>query len=138
MNKKVFLFYFLIAFLLKASSQCPTAIIAVEDTVCAQQNLILQNLSAGGTENLWDFCAMDLSKSYVSENSISTGGGSPRGAAFVQSGSDWYGFVTVRNNKNLLRLSFGSSLSNTPSVVNLGNPGGLFELVDQIELYREG
>ncbi|MEQ8777322.1 MAG: PKD domain-containing protein [Marinoscillum sp.] len=122
-----------------AEALCPTAAINVSDTVCLQQNLELLNSSVnGGAGYQWDFCGLRLSDSYTVESSMSTGGGSPRGASFGKSGDSWYGFVTVRDNKNLLRLSFGSSLSNTPSVVNLGNPGGLFELVDQIELYREG
>jgi uncharacterized protein (TIGR02145 family) len=47
----------------------------------------------------------------------------PSGICLVQENSLWYAMVMAGNN-TLARLTFGNSLMNTPSGVNLGNPGG--------------
>lgn len=43
----------------------------------------------------------------------------------IYSGTNWYGFVTNGYTNSISRLSFGSSLANTPTGTNLGNIGGL-------------
>jgi gliding motility-associated-like protein len=49
----------------------------------------------------------------------------PVGSGYFNYNGNWYGFVASRNSNSLLRLDFGTSLSNTPTPVNIGNPGGL-------------
>ena len=61
---------------------------------------------------------------------------SPSAIELVQQGSNWYGFVTNFGNNSLIRLEFGTSLTNTPQAQSLGNIGGLLEQpvsVDYIE-----
>ncbi|WMN12180.1 PKD domain-containing protein [Marivirga salinae] len=42
---------------------------------------------------------------------------------FIQEGDDWYALVTNYDNYDIIKLSFGSSLSNTPTAINLTNFG---------------
>ena len=61
------------------------------------------------------------------------------GIQIVQDGDQWYGFVTggIGNASSLIRLTFGTSLDNTPAVTNLGNIGELNYPID-LFMNREG
>lgn len=50
----------------------------------------------------------------------------PVGSGYFNYNGKWYGFIANRNSNSLTRLDFGTSLSNNPVAVNIGNPGGLF------------
>ncbi len=49
----------------------------------------------------------------------------PSGFLPTKQGGNWYLFVTNQGGNTLSRLDFGNSLLNTPTGVNLGNPGGI-------------
>ncbi|HLZ89804.1 MAG TPA: gliding motility-associated C-terminal domain-containing protein, partial [Puia sp.] len=49
----------------------------------------------------------------------------PVGSGYFNYNGKWYGFIANRNSNSLTRLDFGTSLANTPTAVNIGNPGGL-------------
>lgn len=49
----------------------------------------------------------------------------PVGSGYFNYNGKWYGFIANRNSNSLTRLDFGNSLVNTPTAVNIGNPGGL-------------
>lgn len=54
----------------------------------------------------------------------------PTGIYAINDNNDWKVFVLNRsetNNFSITRLDFGNSLLNTPTAVNLGNPGGLLK-----------
>lgn len=60
----------------------------------------------------------------------------PKGFELVNTGGNWYGFLTGGTNavnSDIIRLDFGSSLSNIPTVVDLGNLGG--NLLNPQDLY---
>lgn len=60
----------------------------------------------------------------------------PKGFELVNTGGNWYGFLTGGTtgvNSDLIRLDFGNSLSNVPVVVDLGNLGG--NLLNPQDLY---
>jgi hypothetical protein len=59
-----------------------------------------------------------------------------KGFELVNTGGNWFGFITggvTGLNSQLVRLDFGASLSNVPTVTNLGNMGGL--LINPQDLY---
>lgn len=59
-----------------------------------------------------------------------------KGFELVNTGGNWFGFITggvTGLNSQLVRLDFGTSLSNVPTVTNLGNMGGL--LINPQDLY---
>ena len=47
------------------------------------------------------------------------------GIQIMYEGTNWYGFILQLNNPDLIRLDFGNSLANIPTVVNLGNIGNM-------------
>ncbi|MEI8048077.1 MAG: SBBP repeat-containing protein, partial [Bacteroidota bacterium] len=51
---------------------------------------------------------------------------------------NWYGLIAGGQTNNLFRLNFGTSLSNTPTAVNLGNIGGLMSYSHTIYTFYEG
>ncbi|WP_422361698.1 PKD domain-containing protein [Reichenbachiella sp.] len=107
-------------------------------SVCQQQNIELTNNSTNGTSFDWDFCEGDLLESPSASNVLTlSAANSPRYLDVVLENSVWYGFVTSRNNHSLLRLTFGTSLDNTPSVENLGNVGGLLNSPEPIKVLED-
>ncbi|MBL7766595.1 MAG: gliding motility-associated C-terminal domain-containing protein [Chitinophagaceae bacterium] len=73
----------------------------------------------------------NLSNAPVATNLGSFAGGIPvncKGFELVNTGGNWYGFIAggaTAANSDLIRLDFGNSLSNTPTLVDIGNLGGL-------------
>lgn len=51
---------------------------------------------------------------------------------------NWYGLILNGQNNYLVRLSFGTSLSNTPTAVNLGNINNLMNYPHAIYTFNEG
>lgn len=49
----------------------------------------------------------------------------PQRIRIFNSGGNYYGFIPNRNNNTITRLSFGASIANIPTGLNLGNIGGL-------------
>ena len=47
----------------------------------------------------------------------------PVGLGIIKSGNNWHLFAANGGNSTLTRLDFGTSLLNTPTAVNIGNPG---------------
>lgn len=64
-----------------------------------------------------------------------------KGFELVNAGGNWFGFITggaTAANSQLVRLDFGNSLSNIPTVVNLGNLGGLLLNPQDLFIFSEG
>lgn len=55
----------------------------------------------------------------------------------LNEGGNWIGYLACTWGNNLVRLSFGSSLLNTPVLTNLGNYGGLLNMPRGFSLARE-
>lgn len=97
------------------------------DTVCINQLISLTSNVTGSTY-YWGFCSGFLSNTPVGQN---LGNGfhlnDPSGIDIARDvDSNYYGFVINRGTSELLRLSFGRSLSNTnPTVTNYGNFNGV-------------
>lgn len=51
---------------------------------------------------------------------------------------NWYGLIVNGQNNYIVKLSFGTNLANTPTAVNLGNLGGLFNYPHSIYTFNEG
>jgi PKD repeat protein len=111
----------------------------VSTTVCLEENILLTNTSINATNYNWDFCfdalshintAIDLGPYNDATN--------PEGITIEYDGGDWYGFLLGRDNNKLIRLEFGSDLSNvTPVVTDLDNLSGLIAGPVEIRLVKE-
>jgi gliding motility-associated-like protein len=60
----------------------------------------------------------------------------PTGVYAIKDNGNWYGFVTNAFNSTVTRLNFGNSLLNTPTGVNIGNPGNIFSTCWDIFLMK--
>lgn len=104
------------------------------DTICTEGSTTLQNSSTGAASFYWDFCADEDPTAPIADATFPTPA-SPRlfDMKFVQDDDgDWYGFLGYRN--GLFRMDFGASLDNTPTVTDLGNPGGIVNNAHGVEL----
>ncbi|MDN5215972.1 PKD domain-containing protein [Fulvivirgaceae bacterium BMA12] len=118
--------------------QCPNLSIDLPDTVCLGENLTIVNSSTANAY-AWDFCVGDLSLDPVGSDlsSVANVSGS-RGITQVYDGSNWFVFITSKNNNRLIRLDLGNSLSNNPAApVNLGNLG-ILNNPEPIKFIQEG
>jgi gliding motility-associated-like protein len=61
----------------------------------------------------------------------------PEGIFLIKNGNSFHLFVTNRNSNGLSRLDFGASLANTPTGVNLGNPGNNLSQPRDITVIRD-
>lgn len=59
----------------------------------------------------------------------------PAGFTFVKYQQNWYAFIANRVTNSLTRLSFGTSLLNTPAGINIGNPGGMLAYPRDVSLF---
>lgn len=108
----------------------PVANFSAPDTVCFGTPVNITNQSVGASSYFWNFCVGDLNTPPQGVN-FGNIGGAFRGIVYMDyvfdnATNSWYGFITDNHVQNLYRLDFGNSLLNTPTLVNLGNPSGVF------------
>jgi gliding motility-associated-like protein len=119
----------------------PSAITMGKDS----QNYFVFAVNTNGTRDLirYEF-GTNLSNAPLAVNLGNFGGAIPtaaKGFELVQSNGNWYGFITGGTTpvtSDLLRLDFGNSLSNTPTVVDLGNIAGLLINPQDLFVFNEG
>jgi len=97
------------------------------DTVCVNSTVPLVNTSNNASSYFWSFCSGNLSSTPVATNIGNPGGilSQPVFMDLVKENGNYYGFVVNHNPGGIVRLDFGSSFLNTPTAVNLGNPGNV-------------
>ncbi|MBL7740053.1 MAG: gliding motility-associated C-terminal domain-containing protein [Chitinophagaceae bacterium] len=61
----------------------------------------------------------------------------PVGVFLVKDGNNYHVFITNRNSNSISRLDFGTSIANTPTGLNLGNPGSNFNWPRDITVIRD-
>lgn len=95
------------------------------DTVCINEPVNIVNTSTGGTAFYWNFCAGSLYQSPEVTNFGNPGSAFniPVFAETAKEGNDYYTFV-INNGRSLVRMAFGNSLLNTPTIQNLGDFSG--------------
>jgi PKD repeat protein len=109
----------------------------ITSSACLQQNLQIQNQSTNALTYEWDFCLEDIKRIKSSSNLVSI----PNlnfGANFklVNDSGNWFGFALSENNNRIMRLDFGNSLLNTPSLTDLGNPGNALIFPEGIDFVK--
>ena len=126
-------------FVTASLAQLPQADFSLPTSVCADENIVLQNNSSTANTYSWDFCVGDLTQEPTA-SSINNSDQAIDGAnniTVVKSGSNFYGFVASRNDGKLIRIDFGNSLDNSPEIVNLGNVGNSFTEPIAVEIVEE-
>ncbi len=101
------------------------SLFSAPDTVCVRQPIQLSD-SVNAASYYWGFCSAYLVQNAVGENYgvDSTNFKLPGDIIIAKQGAYYYGFVTNTATGTLLRLDFGTSLNDTPKVVQIGDING--------------
>ncbi len=92
------------------------------DTVCVNQKVTLSSNVFNGKSYYWGFCSGYLFNAPTGTNMGDNFNFSiPTGIEIARDSFGFYGFVINSNTNELLRLNFGATMSNTPTITNLGN-----------------
>jgi gliding motility-associated-like protein len=104
----------------------------VPDTVCVGQPFQITNTSEGAQTFNWRFCALDLG-AIPSVTSLGTFGilDAPVFSQLIFEQGAYFVFLTNHHTTELIRLDFGESINNTPTITSLGNFPGIIPI--QIE-----
>lgn len=114
------------------------------DTVCVNQPVKLTSNVKNQSSYYWGFCSGSLNEIPTWVPPVGTNLGNtfdfhiPTNIDIVEDSGQYYGFVVNSETTEFLRLSFGTSLNNVPTVTNYGNlthglpinPTSLFILKD--------
>ena len=97
------------------------------DTVCVNAPVTITNTSTGASSYYWNFCVANVNTPPAGVNfgNLNKLFQAPVYIDYVYDNGNYYGFMTNNYPGNLLRLDFGNSLLNTPSVTDLGTVGGV-------------
>ncbi|MBD0255439.1 MAG: PKD domain-containing protein [Cytophagales bacterium] len=118
---------------------CPLPIFSLPDTVCAEEPVAITNATIGAGRYEWDFCSGDLTETPASQTPVTIAAANIlTDVTAVFDGTSWYGFASSRETNSLFRLEYGSSLSNPPTLVAMGNPGNALSRPEQMKLVKEG
>jgi len=117
--------------------QSPVAEFTVSLLPCLDQNIDVDNTSMNADSFEWDFCLDDF-KTLSSNTDLATVIGLSGGFGYriVEDDGLWFGFVVSQSTHSIIRLDFGDSPTNTPAVVDLGNPGNTLLFPQGIDLYK--
>ncbi len=108
------------------------------DTVCVNQNIAIQNTTLCGNTYYWNFCSGNLLNTPIGLNMGNIGAlNQPVYSSIAKDGSNYYVFISNINNGTITRLSFGTSLTNTPIATNIGNFGVMGMYIEGIQIKKD-
>lgn len=94
-------------------AQCPVVSVTVPDSTCEGNPVTIQNSSTGVAAHHWDFCPGDLDTIPLGTNIGNTGGlNFPNQVKLVEDNGNYYAFIANFFSDNIIRVDFGTSLSN--------------------------
>lgn len=108
---------------LKAHTDDTTGLFVAPDTVCAGQVIHLRSKVLTASSHYWSFCSGFLNN-YPTGYDYETSNfqfNTPSDIDIAKDGDNFYGFVVNNATQEFLRLNFGNSLYNVPTVTNYGN-----------------
>lgn len=126
MNLKVTLLLSATLFSLSVSSQSVSVAFTIPDTVCVNQAFSIQNNSSGNiSSNFWSFCQTNFNGAPTANNLGNSGNQLyyPVYFSYAKQAGNYHAFVCNNATWEFIRLDYGNSLLNTPTVTNLGNLG---------------
>lgn len=103
----------------------PSVQFSLPEKACKGELFTPTNTSDINLQHDWEFCYGGLHQAPTFQNSVINNLAiAPDGLVVVEDNGSWFGFVVGTNSHNLIRLDFGNSLANNPSLIDLGNPAG--------------
>ena len=130
--------FILIAPLLRAQCNFPQISVTNADKLCRNSPVRILNDDNQAQSYYWDFCPEVFLEQPLRKSSTLTGFDQGYGYKLVEDSGLWYGFAVSRSLDKIFRLDFGADPANTPVVTDLGNPGGLMDAPEGIDLYKDG
>lgn len=112
--------------------------ISNNDKICRNSPVKLRMENPLQGDYYWDFCPEKFDEIPVSQSVSISSFGNGYGYRVVEDAGNYYGFLTSRSLDKLFRLDFGSDPTNSPTVVDLGNPGGLMDAPEGIDFLKDG
>ncbi len=93
------------------------------DTVCIRQPIELTTNVLSATSYYYGFCSGFLFNNPVGTNlgNINSAFSNPTAIEIAKDGTDYVGFVANSGTNELVRLDFGTSLANIPTITSFGN-----------------
>lgn len=140
MKKNLFFLLLLQVFTGQISAQTVALGFTAPDTVCVNQTFTIQNTSVGNiSTNHWSFCIGNTNGVPTATNLSNPANQLyyPVYYSIAKQGSNYYAFVCNNATWELVRLSYGNSLLNTPTVTNLGNLGIMLSGLEDLHLEYE-
>lgn len=120
--KKCLLLASLVLFLLPFGVRAQNSFDLPTDTACVGQKISLKPHTMNASSYYWGFCSGYLQNTPLEDNLGSTFSfNNPSGIEVAKDGDNYYGFVVNATGNQLLRLNFGTKLSNIPTVTNFGS-----------------
>ncbi len=108
------------------------------DTVCLGQTITIQNTSSGASTYYWNFCSGYIGNTPIGQNLGNLGNlNGPVYIALADDNNNKFTFVTNHLSGTLTRNYYGTSYSNNPVSVNLGNCGVIDNQVEGIQIINE-
>lgn len=139
MTRSLFLLLLFVAMGSLAKGQCnsPEFEILNASNLCRNSPIRLVNEGEESLNYYWDLCPESFTE--IPETEIRTLAGFAQGYGYrlVQDDGLWYGFMVSRSLDKLFRLDFGPDPQNTPQINDLGNPGGLMDAPESIDLIKD-
>lgn len=120
---KKYLLLVVVAIITQLGALNAQTLFTAPDTVCVRQPIHLNSTIFGASNYYWSFCSGDMINPPTGIN-MGNGFGFdiPANIEIVKDVTGfYYAFVVNSNRDELLRLNFGRSLSNIPTVTNFGN-----------------
>ena len=136
-GKEIFLSFITFLLTVQIILAQPFVQFGLPEEACKNELFIPSNTSDINLQYNWEFCYGGLMLAPTFQSSIAnTMALAPDGLTLVEDNGNWYGFVLGTNSHNLVRLDFGSALTNNPTLTDLGNPAGLLLRPREIELIK--
>lgn len=120
----------LVVFLMAACASTIKAqdLFVAPDSVCIKQSIQLVSNVPDKQSHYWGFCSGYLADTPAGVNLADTFGfDGPSGVEVAKNDDgNYYGFVINAGNQSFIRLNYGKSLDNPPTITNFGNMEGIF------------
>lgn len=136
--KRIFFFSFCLLVKLNVLGQ---ASFTTPDTVCVNDPVAITNTSVGASTYYWNFCGYDLYGTPTLTDLGNPGNllNVPTFNTIQEDNGIWYGFVSNFGRNSLIRMTYGNSLLNTPTVEDLGTLNGVVpEYTEGLQVVKDG
>jgi len=140
MKKSILFLAVFVLTIFQSKAQCPTATFSISDTICPGKPLTINNNASTAVSFNWDLCLGDLDSvpTLTTLPQVSGTLAYPQNMKVIKVSNNYYGFVANVGSNYVTRFDFGSSLNNTPALVNLTGDVSLSTLQTGIDIAKEG